>query len=96
MGQRCARERLCPGAVEKRTHPQTLIALLNILRFPTAPGQSRWPEAAHVWVEKRAYSAKPRMNRHSLQDKLLEVFEVFAVGIIAAGLSGPQKPPLSG
>jgi hypothetical protein len=50
MGQRFARERLCPGAVEKQTHPQTLITLLNILRFPTAPGHSRWPEAAHVCV----------------------------------------------
>jgi len=53
MGQRCARERLNPGAVEKRAHPQTLITLLNLLRFPTAPGLSRWPEAAHVWVQKR-------------------------------------------
>jgi hypothetical protein len=52
MGQRFARERLFPGAMEKRTHPQTLIALLNIVRFPIAPGKSRWPEATHVWVQK--------------------------------------------
>jgi hypothetical protein len=52
MGQRFARERLCPGAVENAPIPKTLIALLNIPRFPTAPGQSRWPEAAHVWVQK--------------------------------------------
>jgi hypothetical protein len=56
MGQRFARERLCLGAVEKRTRPQTLIALLNILRFPTAPRHSRWPEAAHVWFAE-AYPA---------------------------------------
>ena len=43
-----------------------------------------------------AHSAEPRINRHSLKDKFLEVLEVFAVRIIAAGLSGPQKAPLSG
>jgi len=47
-------------------------------------------------VGPEVYSAEPRMNRHSLKDKFLEVFEVFSVRIIAAGLSGPQKPPLSG
>ena len=46
-------------------------------------------------VRLETYSAEPRMNRHSLKDKLLEVSEVFAVRIIAAGLSGSQKPPLS-
>jgi hypothetical protein len=44
-------------------------------------------------VRLETYSAEPRMNRHSLKERF---FEVFSVCIIAAGLSGPQKPPLSG
>jgi hypothetical protein len=53
MGQRCARERLCPGAVEKRKMFKSAINVWGWARFSTAPGQSRWPEAAHVWVQKR-------------------------------------------
>jgi hypothetical protein len=31
---------------------------------------------------------QPRIHRHSLKGRFLEVFEVFAVRIFAAGLSG--------
>jgi hypothetical protein len=47
-------------------------------------------------VVPEAYSAESRINRHGLNERFLEVFELFAVRIIAAGLSGAQKSPLSG